>query len=327
MQKVDKLKKRHTSLPPSLNALRVFEAASRNLSFTLAAEELNVTQSAVSRQIKQLEAHLGITLFIRQHRALTLTNEGKSLADLLTRQFSELNSHIDQLKHQDDNTLRLNVAMSLAVRWLIPRLHSFKEQQPDIDIVLSSIIGNTSDEVSLTNDEYDIAIYNYEDKPQGRFHSTFLRNELLAPVYSALIAPEAKQLTLEQALCFPLLHPTKDRSDWRNWLAQSGIRFSHQDNGLTFDTLDMALTSCMAGQGIAMTDLLLVVSELEKGFLQLPHPVTIIEGPWRYAYVCQNKNTITRTFITWLEEQVALEREQFEKLANNKGWRIQTASI
>ncbi|OAN13113.1 LysR family transcriptional regulator [Photobacterium jeanii] len=317
------MKKRHAMLPSSLNGLRVFETAARHLSFTLTADELNVTQSAVSRQIKQLEEQLGITLFIREHRALSLTDEGKSLSELLTRQFSELNGHLDQLKNQDDNTLRLNVAMSLAVRWLIPRLHSFKEQQPDIDIVLSSIIGNTSDEVSLNSDEYDIAIYNYEQKPQDPRPSTFLRFEMLAPVYSALISADKTPLPLEEALCFPLLHPTKDRSDWRNWLAYSGINFTHQDNGLTFDTLDMALTSCMAGQGIAMTDLLLVVDELEKGFLQLPQPATIIEGPWRYAYVCQNNSRVTRTFIEWLEQQVRQEQAQFFALAQRKNWQIQ----
>ncbi|PSV99584.1 LysR family transcriptional regulator [Photobacterium lipolyticum] len=315
---------RHALLPSSLNGLRVFEAAARHLSFTLAAQELNVTQSAVSRQIRQLEESLGFALFIRQHRALILTDEGKEIALLLTRQFSELNGTIRQLKNQDSHTLRLKVVMSFAVRWLIPRLHSFKEQNPDLDIVISSTISHSDDELNLDVDDYDIAIFGQLTQPKAKYQNNFLRKEYLAPVYSTLLTKGDASLTVDELLTYPRLHPTPDRSDWREWLKRNNKHQLNNDTGLTFDTLDMALTSCLAGQGATITDLMLVVNELKQGYLKLPESVKVIGSPWNYYYYCNSKGDKVTNFISWLVNKLDEEMAQLLELADQNNWKMES---
>lgn len=319
------MKKRHSLLPSSLNGLRVFEAAARHLSFTLAASELNVTQSAVSRQIRQLEEHFGFSLFIRRHRTLELTAEGKEIALLLTRQYSELNDAIRQLKNKDSDTLRVKVAMSFGVRWLIPRLHSFKEQYPQLDIVISSTMGHNSEELRLDDDDYDVAIYGMMKESKNPYQESFLRKEYLAPVYSKLLSKTEQPVDMETLLAYPRLHPTPDRSDWRQWLKRSHRSHLMNHAGITFDTLDMALTSCLAGQGVAMTDLMLVVHELKQGYLQLPDSVTIIDSPWLYYYYCKVKSDAVTNFISWLKDQLAMEQAQLFDMARQHGWQITEA--
>lgn len=316
------MKKRHTLLPPSLNGLRVFEAAARHLSFTLAASELNVTQSAVSRQIRQLEEHFGFSLFIRRHRALSLTDEGKEIALLLTRQYSELNGTIRQLKVKESKTLRVKVAMSFAVRWLIPRLHSFKEHHPTLDIVLSSTMGHTSEELRLDDDDYDVAIYNLQKEWKSPYQKNFLRKEYLAPVYSELLTKTDQPIDIDTLLTYQRLHPTADRTDWREWLKRNHKSHLMNNSGLTFDTLDMALTSCFAGQGVTITDLMLVVHELKQGYLQLPLSATIIDSPWQYYYHCQIQSDAVTHFVSWLTNQQAIEQAQLFDMAKNHGWQI-----
>ncbi|ELR65790.1 Glycine cleavage system transcriptional activator [Photobacterium marinum] len=316
------MKYRHSLLPSSLNGLRVFEAAARHLSFTQAATELNVTQSAVSRQIRQLEDHLGFPLFIRQHRSLTLTGEGKEIALLLTRQYSDLNGMIRQLKTKENAPLRVKVAMSFGVRWLIPRLHSFKEQYPSLDIVLTSVLGFEDTALRLDDDDYDVAIYGLHRDPKSQYHKNMLRKEYLAPVYSELLTKTDKAISVDELLTYPRLHPTPDRSDWREWLKRNHKSELMNNSGLTFDTLDMALTSCFAGQGVTITDLMLVVHELKQGYLKLPRSATIIDSPWQYYYHCQLESDAVTNFITWLTEQLETEQAEMFEMAKQQGWQI-----
>lgn len=324
------MKRRHTLLPPSLNGLKVFESAARHLSFTLAAEELNVTQSAVSRQIRQLEEHIGFSLFIRHHRALELTKEGKEIAQVLTRQYSELNRVLKQLKMKESSTLRVKVAMSFAVRWLIPRLHSFKARYPDLDIVLSSSLAHSSEEMNLDEDDYDIAIFNVQKTPNSQHSYHFIRKEYLAPVYSGLLTHSDTPLTVKEMLRYPRLHPTSDQSDWKIWLARNHLKNAVNHAGITFNTLDMALTSCLAGQGVTITDLMLVVNELQQGFLKLPQSAVIVaNSDWEYYYQTHAMQTSAESdavtnFINWLVSEQEKEKTVLFSMAEQYGWQVLT---
>ena len=131
-----------TARLPSLNGLRAFEAAARHLSFTLAAAELNVTQTAISHQIKRLEEELGLRLFIRKNRALALTPKAKDYLPGVRAAFNDLRLATDRLLRKDeDHVLTISTLASLAAKWLLPRLSTFQETHPKIDVRITTSTG------------------------------------------------------------------------------------------------------------------------------------------------------------------------------------------
>jgi LysR family glycine cleavage system transcriptional activator len=124
---------------PSLNGLRAFEAAARHMSFTLAASELNVTQTAISHQIRRLEEELGIRLFVRQNRTLLLTPEAREYLPGIRAAFNDLRLATDRLLRKDEgNVLTVSTLASLAAKWLLPRISSFQERHPGIDVRITT---------------------------------------------------------------------------------------------------------------------------------------------------------------------------------------------
>src|SRR5215203_7114022 len=144
-----------TARLPSLNGLRAFEAAARHLSFTQAASDLNVTQTAISHQIKRLEEELGIRLFIRQNRSLTLTPEAKEYLPGIRAAFNDLRLATDRLlRKDDDHVLTVSTLASLGAKWLLPRLTAFQEANPGIDVRITT----STALVDFKNDGVDAAI-------------------------------------------------------------------------------------------------------------------------------------------------------------------------
>src|SRR5215469_5788038 len=140
---------------PSLNGLRAFEAAARHLSFTRAASELNVTQTAISHQIKRLEEELGVRLFVRQNRALELTSEARDYLPGIRAAFNDLRLATDRLLQKgNDNVLTVSTIASFAAKWLLPRLGTFQEANPGIDVHITT----SSSLVDFTRDNVDAAI-------------------------------------------------------------------------------------------------------------------------------------------------------------------------
>lgn len=140
---------------PSLNGLRAFEAAARHLSFTNAATELNVTQTAISHQIKRLEEELGIRLFIRQNRALVLTPRGRDYLPGVRAAFNDLRLATDRLKRRDnDHVLTVSTLASLASKWLLPRISTFQAAHPDIDVHITT----STNMVDFKSGDVDAAI-------------------------------------------------------------------------------------------------------------------------------------------------------------------------
>src|SRR3954465_70481 len=169
-----------TARLPSLNGLRAFEAAARHLSFTNAASELNVTQTAISHQIKRLEDELGIRLFVRQNRALALTAEAKEYLPRVRAAFNDLRLATDRLLRKDnDHVLTVSTLASLAAKWLLPRLTDFQEHHPGIDVRIPT----STSLVDFQRDNVDAAIrYGRGQWPGGR-RAWVMRDELF-PVCS-----------------------------------------------------------------------------------------------------------------------------------------------
>ena len=316
--------KRHYNLPHSLNTLRVFEAAARYLSFTHAATELNVTQSAVSRQIRQLEDNLGFSLFNRLHRALELTNEGSELSMILSRQFGELNQAIYQLAPSLQSELKIKVETSLAARWLVPRLHKFRQRYPDLQVNLTLAWFQAGVNINLESGGYDVALFG-EKYPDARYADNSLRSEFMAPIYHPSLCKTQQRLTVQQAIDNVHIHPTQDKSDWKQWLASTKNDASNIDKGITFNSLDLAIIATMAGEGVAMMDLMLILDELETNDLFLPQQVKITQSPWQYYYyIAPETNAIDdiNLFIAWLKEEFSQDEQRLIKLANENGWSL-----
>ena len=262
-----------TARLPSLNGLRAFEAAARHLSFTHAAQELNVTQTAISHQIRRLEEELGIKLFIRQSRALALTPQAAEYLPGIRAAFQDLRTATDRLLRKgDDRVLTISTLTSLAVKWLLPRLSSFQEQHPEIDVRITT----STELVDFHTSNVDAAIRYGQGRWPG-LDAEWLMAEHLFPVCSP------KLLTGERALRRPedlehatLLHTSSTIDDWRLWLTAAGLpAHLSQNRGLTFDLAFMTIQAAIDGLGVAMGHTAYVADDVANGRLVVPFNVSM----------------------------------------------------
>jgi len=285
---------------PSLNGLRAFEAAARHLSFTLAAEELNVTQTAISHQIRRLEEELGLKLFIRQSRSLALTPQAAEYLPGIRAAFQDLRTATDRLLRKgDDRVLTVSTLTSLAVKWLLPRLSSFQEQHPEIDVRITT----STELVDFRTTNVDAAIRYGQGRWPG-LDAEWLMAEHLFPVCSP------KLLTGERALRQPedlahatLLHTSTTVDDWRLWLTAAGLpAHLSQNRGLTFDLAFMTIQAAIDGLGVAMGHTAYVADDVANGRLVVPFNVTMPSAG--YYFVTPQDRPATpklKLFRDWLK--------------------------
>lgn len=262
-------------LPP-LGALRAFEAGARHLSFTRAANELCVTQAAISHQVRQLEDWLGVRLFARRGHALALTPEGAAYLPELTEALDRMAAATQRLRRRIDGPLRLTVLPSFAMCWLVPRLGRFRALHPQLDLRLTT----TAELWSFANDGFDLAIRS----GLGRWHglrTDLVARESLSPVCSPALAagppPLREPTDLRSAT---LLHDTP-RSGWARWLAHAGIAGVDAGAGVAFDDAGLVLQAAAEGQGIALGRLTLAAGALQAGRLVQPFETVL---PNDYSY-------------------------------------------
>ncbi len=294
-------------LPP-LNSLRVFEAAARHLSFTRAAEELFVTQAAVSHQIKALEEFLGLKLFRRRNRSLLLTEEGQSYFLDIKDIFSSLAEATDKvLERSEKGTLTISLPPSFAIQWLVPRLADFNQQEPDIDVRIKAA---DMEEGSLT-DDVDVAIY------YGRGHWSGLRadklyQEFLIPLCAPSLLMGNKSLeTLTDLKHHTLLHDTS-RKDWKQFVKENHLDGVNVNHGPIFSHSTMVLQAAAHGQGIALGNNVLAQPEMDAGRLIAPFDQVLMTQNAFYV-VCHEKQADTgriATFRDWMLAKAQSEQEE-----------------
>lgn len=265
-------------LPP-LNGLRAFEASARHLSFTKAAEELNVTPAAVSQQVKSLEEYFGVALFKRLTRALMLTDSGQMVLPILQEGFDKL-AEADQIlrSRQDDRILTVSVAPSFGAKWLVPRLDRFRRAWPDYDIRIDA----TDARADFKRDNVDIAMrYGLGEYPG--LVSECLLTEVAVPVCSPrLLEGEHPLRTPGDLRHHTLLHiQWKMESDaapnWRMWLKAAGLDDIDPDRGPQFSMESMAIQAAVDGQGVSLISTALVDKDIAAGHLVRPFPKEIIQ--------------------------------------------------
>lgn len=290
----------------SLNALQVFEAVARHLSFQQAASELDVTPTAVSHQIKQLETELGIPLFRRRPRPLTLTTAGQTLFPTVQESLDQLHASIATIKQlSNPAVLTVSVLNVFAAKWLVPRLPDFQKQYPDIDIRLQT--SNAVTDLHLRT--VDLAIrYGRGHYPGLEAHK--LMQDRFVPVCSPnLLKHDSPPQTPADLIHYPLLHFEwvnygPDAPSWKNWLASANVESMNAERGLKFDEENLAIQAAVAGQGIALCSSVHVFNDVAMGFL-IKASDFAIEGLTYTAVHLKNhrKEEFILKFVAWLSQQ------------------------
>jgi len=307
----------HSSMPP-LSALRAFEAAARHLSFTRAAEELNVTPGALSHQIRGLEEFLGMPLFERKTRAIALTPQGRSLYPGLQAGFGLIRDAVASLRATPDNrVLVISTPPGLTSKWLVPRLYRFTDAHPEIDVRVSS----SPAPVNFLTEGVDIAIRSLplprEDDPALSYEE--LTKVGLAPVCSPRLIAKFGPLDAEGTLArVPLIHDDslvgkRGVATWADWLRAAGVNGGDIGRGLRFTSADHALDAAVEGAGVLLTHLLLAYDDLRSGRLVMPFNL-VLPSTRAYHFVTPKvklKNPTVIAFRDWLRSEVEKMNERF----------------
>jgi DNA-binding transcriptional LysR family regulator len=303
-------------LPP-LGFFQGFEAAARTLSFTKAAAELFITQSAVSRQIKALEDHLGTKLFERRPRSLALTESGLTLHHIATDMLDRLQAGTDRLRAAGRaRQLSVTTTTGIASLWLIPRLSRFTRQHPDVDVRISA----TTDIVNLDRSLMDLAIRycTPESVPEG---ATRLFGEAVLPVCSrSLLRDRARPLKVPRDLRHhTLLHfdyPGAQRSfmDWGTWLTALGLGDLASAGALYFTQYEQMIQAAIGGQGVALGRQPLVKDLIQSGALVAPLEEALVGS--RAYFVIESQAAAgkpqVRDFKAWLIEEATRDTARAE---------------
>ena len=268
-------------LLPSLNGLRAFEAAARLMSFTRAAAELNVTQTAISHQIRRLEEQIGMKLFIRRNRTLLLTREAQDYLPFVRSAFEDLRRATARLHRPDhEGQLTVSTTASLATKWLVSRVAAFQDANPGIEVRIMT----SAHLVDFDREEVDMAVrFGHGSWPGLR--ADWLMAEHLFPVCSPALLSAVRPLHHPEDLVHhTLLHTTVSREDWQLWLTAAGLPPSlAKRRGLMFDQGFMAVQAAMEGLGVALGRTHLVEADIAAGRLVAPFDMVLPQDAGYYV--------------------------------------------
>lgn len=281
----------------SLHHLAAFEAAARHESFTRAAAELNVSQPAVSWSIRRLEAAIGVPLFQRQHRSVTLTDAGELLAHDVSMGFDRILATVSHLKRlSESDHVTLSVSTAFANFWMVPRLQAFHEQHPSIDLRLQT----TDKELDLAQEGIALGVRRGTGAWNGYSSGLIADEHLLAVASPGWIEAHGEPRTPEDITLLPLIHleePYRQRPSWRDWFAGFGVEYRDTGGGLRLNDYALVLQAAMAGEGVAMGYLHVTKSLIAQNLLK---PV----GSWErltglgYHLVWSDRTQLSENAVT-----------------------------
>lgn len=298
------------SLPP-LDLLIGFEAAARQLSFSKAADEVFVTQSAISRQVKKLEEFVGVALFERRHRSLELTEEGRMLFQVASETLARLSQAVESLRDEPSNrSIKISTTTSFASLWLVPRLARFREQHPDIAIYIEA----DNRIVDLKQGVVDLAIrYCAADQINPDIDICLSTEEVFPVCSPSLLRRSGRTINrIEDLRHHTLLHLSDTQNawpwlQWPQWLAGAGAPGPVPDIGLRFSHLDQMIHAATMGHGIALGTSPLVNYLLEEGALVEPLSPRLVSP--RSFYICQGPRSdrAVSSLVDWLMTAVGTQ--------------------
>ena len=303
------------SRPIAAGQLRAFEAVARHLNFRAAAEELALTQSAISRQIQALEEDVGATLFLRHTRAAELTSAGVQLLRAVLPSLERIDGAVRIIRQ---STGRKSVAIStwasFASMWLIPRLEMFQREHPDIDIRIDA----TDVAVDMETADVDVAL-RYSRPGHVPNHAVRLFGEQLTPVASPWLIKSGTRIKKPQDLAQHALVEASDAHrtnhmewlTWQRWFEGQGLKHLAPKRWLYFNYAHQIAQAALTGQGIALARMPLVADSLASGDLIEPLPNMRIDSPLAYWLIVGPRNEArpeVAAFCEWLKAQALLTR-------------------
>ncbi len=292
-------------LPP-LRALTAFEAAARLGSFRLAAEELGITRSAISHQIKALEDVLGLPLFSREARRPELTPPGLAYYPVVREAFDQIEAQTIALKPaSNDNELTVQVYVTVALKWLIPRLHDFEKKHPEMRVRLSTAYFDWD----FDEGKVDAAFILARKKGGGHYYNTLFTSMLTPVCAPALLeGPNAIRTPADLAK-HKLLYVYTAEEDWHIWLEAAGIKGIELSDRLAFDSYILAQEAAIDGRGVAMTIGPFAQDEIRSGRLVQPFSL-MVQNRHAWQFCCEAAHRLKpkiKRFENWLLEQVAAD--------------------
>lgn len=290
-------------LIPDIVTLQAFECAARHGNFTRAAEELNLTQSAVSRQISDLEAQTGMQLFERIRRRVVLSEAGRKFLPDVRRLLQQSEQLMVRAVSAGTSHASLSIATlpTFGSRWLMPRLHNFLTTNPQTTIT----VGSRSHPFDFDEEGFDLAIH-YGQPVWAHGTCTFLCDEVIVPVASPALLT-SNGITAPQDLADkPLLHLTTRPKLWTEWMEMNGVITQHAYRGSRFDQFSMIIEAAISGIGFALLPKYLIETELASERLIIAFDAPLQTDKSYYVALPEGRqdNMLARAFQSWLLEQV-----------------------
>jgi len=288
---------------PNIGALTAFEAAARHESFTHAARELFLTESAVSRQIATLESNLGVRLFVRAKQRVVLTRAGRLYSTQVRRALENLDRDtLSIIAHgSGGGYLELAVLPTFASEWLIPRLKDFYDRTPDVRVNM----GVRTETFSFEESHFEAAIH-YGKPTWPGTSSDFLFGEEVVPVCSpSLLARPVKKA--HELLAYPLLHSTTRPDAWTRWFSDLGVEDNATMHGVRYELHTMLIAAAAAGLGVALVPKFFVEGQLERFGVVIPFEApAIADGGYYFVYPTElSHGKPLEMFRAWLLEQAS----------------------
>ena len=299
-------------LPP-LNALKAFEAAARHESFTRAAEELCVTQGAVSHQVKALEAELAIKLFNRERQRLNITEAGRDYLVIIRDALDRIAVGTERLlERQNAGVLTVSTSPDFAAKWLVHRLGHFAGAHSGIDLRVSATLHH----VDFAREEVDMAVRHGDGNWPGLDTVRLCSEQLFAVCSPKLLFGRRRLSKPADFLKFPLIH-LDSRTDWKNWLQEAGIGDAAVTHGPVLNRASMVIDAAINGQGVALARTTLAAWDLINGRLVRPFPHSLPLSR-TYWIICPKVTAALPKIVTfrgWLLAEAASDLRRLRKLS------------
>ena len=284
---------------PSTAALVAFESAARHQSFTKAADELALTQSAVCRQIAGLEEFLGIELFRRSRRGVKLTEAGLAYSRKVAAQLDAVERDtLAAMGRQGAVAIELAVVPTFATQWLVPRLKAFQQLHPEVTVHLT----NRTRPFLFADTSFDATIY-FGDGEWSGTEAHYLMPEEPLPVCSPELLSERTQFAAAELANLPLLQQSTRPYAWRQWFAAQGLNVPRDMSGPRYELFSMLAQAAMHGMGVALIPPFLIQRELDAGLLVPAHPAALLSSDRAYRLMIPERkveSAALRAFRDWL---------------------------